>query len=338
MRRTRIDLDNIACRDNLVRALWKAARGKRQRPEVAAFLANLDQELARLGEEILGGESPRGAYRRFTIHDPKRRLIHAACFPDRVLHHAILNRAEATFDRGLVDTCFACRPGYGVHAAIAHVQALLRRGGWYVKVDVEGYFPSIEHDRLLALLSRRFKGVGFLELMGRIVRACPATPGRGLPIGALTSQHCANLYLEGADRLLRGQADVTGHCRYMDDILWFCREREAARQTLDLLAAWLRCERGLTLKADPQINRCERGVTYCGLRVLPHGLRLTARKRRRYGAARARLETAWADGELDDEGLQRGFDAALAPTLQADARAWRLRELEIHGTRYDRHG
>lgn len=324
----------MAERGNLLRATWKAARGKRRRPEVAAFLDGLEAELAQLAEQILCGRAPRGEYRSFTITDPKRRLIHAACFADRVLHHAILNLAEPTFERSLVDTCFACRPGYGVHAAIFHVQRQMRRREWYVKVDVDGYFPAIDHERLLALLARRFKGEGFLQLMRRIVSACPAGPGRGLPIGALTSQHCANLYLDGADRLLRAQPDVAGHCRYMDDIVWFCAGRAAARRTLAMLDAWLRDERGLRLKADAQINRCAHGITYCGLRILPGDLRLTPRKRRRYAAARAACEAAWAQDRIDALGLQHAYDAALAPTLQARAAAWRLGELQRHGTRY----
>lgn len=338
MRRTRIELADIASRDNLALAAWKAARSKRQRPEIAAFLANLDSELARLGEEIRSGRAPRGEYRSFTITDPKRRLIHAACFPDRVLHHAIFNHAEATFERSLVDSSFACRPGKGVHAAIRHVQTLLRRGGWYVKVDVDAYFPAIEHERLLVLLGRRFKGQAFLELMGRIVRACPASPGCGLPIGALTSQHCANLYLDGADRLLLAQPDIKGHCRYMDDILWVCDSRESAKRGLDLLREWLAGERCLKLKPNAEINRCERGVTYCGLRILPENLLLTPRKRRRYVTGRKRLEMAWREGGIDETGLQRGYDAVLSPTLQARAAIWRRQELERHGTSYDSEG
>jgi hypothetical protein len=348
MRRTRIELIDIALRANLALAAWRAARGKRQRSEVAGFLANLDGELDRLAQEILDGRSPRGEFREFVITDPKRRLIHAACFADRVLHHAILNRAEATFERSLVDTSFACRPGLGVHAAIRHVQGLLRRGGWTVQVDVDGYFPAIDHERLLALLARRFKGAPFLDLMRRIIAPHPqplsrrergvANTGRGLPIGALTSQHCANLYLDGADRLLLAHPEIHGHCRYMDDILWLCDSREAARRTLAELRAWLAAERGLILKPDARIRRCEQGVTYCGLRILPHHLLLTPRKRRRYAAARAHLETAWARGEIDDATLQRGYDAVLAPTLQAGAAAWRRRELALHGSGYDAAG
>ena len=115
MKRTRISLNDIAAADNLALAAWKAARGKRQRAEVQRFFAGFDETIARLSSDILAGVVPYGEYRSFEIHDPKKRLIHAACLRDRVLQHAIMNLAEPVFERTLVPTSVACRPGLGVH-------------------------------------------------------------------------------------------------------------------------------------------------------------------------------------------------------------------------------
>lgn len=334
MKRTRITLAEIAATDNLALAAWKAARGKRDRPDVAAFLARLDRSLALLGAAILAGRVPYGRYRSFTIHDPKQRLIHAACFEDRVLHHAILNLAEPAFERALVPSTYACRPGRGVHRAVAHVQANLRRYPWFGKVDVDGYFPSIDHARLAALLAHRFKGAGFLELLGRIVDSFHATPGKGLPIGSLTSQHFANHYLDGADRFLLGHPLVCAHVRYMDDILWWGREKEHVQRVLEELRAYLQRERSLALKRAVQIHRSERGVTYCGYRVLRGAMRLTPRKRRRYAELRDAWEGAWASGQIDSLQLQRGYDAVHAITLHADSLGWRKRQLQVRPSRY----
>jgi len=109
MKRTRITLADLAACDNLALAAWKAARGKRQRPEVRRFLDHFDASIAGLAADVLSGAAPRGEYRSFLIHDPKKRLIHAACFTDRVLQHAILNLSEAVFERSLVPTTYACR-------------------------------------------------------------------------------------------------------------------------------------------------------------------------------------------------------------------------------------
>ena len=210
MKRLAIALDALAERANLALAAFKAAQGKRQRPAVAAWLADADARLAGLAQRILAGSAPLGQVRQFEIHDPKRRLITAACFEDRGLHQAILNLAEPRFEQALTDAAYACRPGRGVHAAVAAVQRGLQQQPWVVQVDVDGYFPSISHPVLLGLLARRFKGAGLLALLGRIVDAGAVAPGRGVPIGPLTSQHFANVYLASADRLLLAHPGVHG--------------------------------------------------------------------------------------------------------------------------------
>ena len=136
---------------------------------MAAFLADADARLQALACSILDGSAPSGQQRQFVVHDPKRRTITAACFADRVLHHAVLNLAEPRFEAALVPTAFACRQGLGVHAAVVAVQRGLQRHAWVVQVDVAGYFLHIDHAVLLDLLARRFKGADFLALLRRIV-------------------------------------------------------------------------------------------------------------------------------------------------------------------------
>lgn len=296
MKRFRIDLADLACADNLALAAWKAARGKRQRGEVRRFFAQFDESIRRLRHDILAGNAPCGEYRSFLIHDPKERWIHAACFPDRVLQHAILNLAEPVFERTLVPSSYACRPGLSVHRAIRHAQRNLRCFPWFAKVDVDAYFASIDHAILARLLARRFRGADFLALLGRIIASCPSAAGRGLPIGSLTSQHFANHYLDGADCFLLTHLLVRGHVRYMDDILWWGDERPQVKQVAGELREWLQRERRLQLKENVQINRSERGVTYCGARVLRGSLRLSARKKARYRQGREQWEAAWCEG------------------------------------------
>ncbi len=334
MKRTRIELLEISAADNLSLAAWKAARGKRTRPEVMRFLDRLEASISRLAADILSGKAPYGRYRRFHIQDPKERLIHAACFEDRVLHHAILNLAEPVFERSLVPSTFACRPGLGVHRAVRQVQRHLQRFPWFGQVDVAGYFPSIDHDRLFQLLTRRFKGAEFLELLRRILDTYQAQPGKGLPIGSLTSQHFANLYLDGADRFLLAHPKVCGHVRYMDDIIWWGREKEDVKRVLGDLRLWLEQERLLHLKPQNQINRSQRGVTYCGYRVLCGAVRLTPRKQTRYRLLSRQWEEAWLAGRIDSQALQRGYAAVHAISLHADSLAWRKRHLALHPSRY----
>jgi hypothetical protein len=324
MRRLAISLAQLACRDNLVLAAHKAARGKHHRPAVVAWLAQLDERVAALSRRILAGQAPRGQQQRFVIHDPKRRVITAGCLDDRVLHHAILNLAEPRFEGALCDSVFACRPGLGVHAALAAMQRGLQRNAWAVQVDVAGYFPSIDHAVLLAQLARRFKGAEFLALLGRIVASGAPVPGLGLPIGALTSQHFANAYLDSADRLLLGHAGVGAHVRYMDDIVWFCNSRSAAQDSLARLQEHLGRVLKLQLKPGVVLQPCGQGLRFCGYRVRPGVILSGSRKMQRYRRAQRRLQQAQALGAVDAD-LQRAHDSNLAAMHPAQSLHFRQR-------------
>lgn len=343
MKRQAVTLDALADRPNLALAAWKAAQGKRHRPAVARFMADLDTQLAGLGCRIRASQVPSGAASRFTIHDPKRREISAACFEDRVLHHAILNLTEARFERALVDSVYACRSGLGVHAAVAAVQRGLQRHAWVVQVDVKGYFASIDHGLLLAQLARRFKGADFLALLERVVRgmgpggprqdrmhrmdaaADPAVPpGKGLPIGALTSQHFANGFLDPADRWLLAQPGVQAHVRYMDDIVWFCADRASAQATLAGLRRLLADDLLLQLKSRVVLRPCAEGLLFCGFRIRPGVVLAGRRKLKRLRQAAGRLQASAARADVTDRQRQRALDVAVAATLPAETR--RLRE------------
>jgi len=332
MKRQAVTLEAIAERPNLELACWKAARGRQSSPAVARFLADRTQQLDALAAAIVDERAPDGRASRFVIHDPKRRVIHAACFADRVLHHAIFNVVEARFETMLLDSSFACRPGKGVHRAVLAVQRSLQRWPWFVQVDVDGYFPSIRHDLLMALLRRRFKGAGFLALLQRILD-CGATagPGRGLPIGTLASQHFANAFLDGADRFILDQAGVGGHVRYMDDLLWGCESRAVAEASLAGLEAFLRDACGLRLKPRRRIARSSEGARYCGFRVRQGVVLPGPRKMARFRAAVARIEAARTAGWASEADCQRAWDGSLATLSGCESGGFRRRVLAGFG-------
>ncbi len=157
-------------------------------------------------------------------------------------------------DRALVDDTFACRVGQGTLAAVLRAQKLLRRHPWFVKVDVRAFFASVDHAMLRAILSRRFKDRGLLSLCDRVLATTPDGAGRGLPIGALTSQHFANTYLDALDRHLLEGLRVRAMVRYMDDVLWWCDDRDEARRTLAEVREFLLRERALEVKPDARAS------------------------------------------------------------------------------------
>ena len=326
-RRSNITPASIADVDNLYRAFCLAARGKRLRPEVRAFEEHLDRNLATLHTSILSGQIEFGALRCFKINDPKPRTIHAPAFRDRVFHHALMAKAGPVLDKALIDDSYACRLGKGALAAVHRAQHHLRRNPWYVKLDIRRYYASIDHSVLLSLLQKRFKNQGMLDLLHRLINGYEELPGRGLPIGSLTSQQLANYYLNGVDRLVLEKLKAKGYVRYMDDIIFWTNSKQEAIAHLGNLKKWLREKRKLIVKDASQINKSSCGVTYCGFRILKGAIRLTARKRRRYASGRRAWEQAFKAGLISEGKLQSAYDSIMSITANANAKSWRQEQL-----------
>ena len=199
--------ERVLAYENLRLAFWRASRGKRERDETRAYRQRLDAELVRLRDGLADGSYPVGNYRTFVVYEPKERLICAAPFCERVLHHALMNVCAPLFERWLVADTFACRPGLGQTAALVRGEMLVRRYDWYLKCDIRKYFYSISHDVVAAILRRKFKDRRIVFWFLKILSTYEASPGRGLPIGNLTSQYLANLYLDPLDRA-RGVGDA----------------------------------------------------------------------------------------------------------------------------------
>ncbi len=327
MKRSRVDLSAVADWHNLISAFGRAAAGCRGNPAAERFRDNLDANLQQLQQEILEGNVRVGEMTSFCIRDPKTRIIHAPCFRERVLHHALIAHVGPVLDRTLVDDTFACRKGKGTLAAVQRCQHHLRRFSWYVQIDIRSFFANIDHRILVTLLLRKFKDPGLLALMEQLIFSYRAEPGKGLPIGALTSQHFANYYLAGLDRLLLESIGVRGLVRYMDDLLWCCDSKEQARRSLQEVCLFLAETLKLAVKEPPRIGQSRCGTLFCGFRVLPGCLLLSRRRKRRYIERRRYWENRYAQGKISVEKLQAGYAAILGMTVHADALVWRREQL-----------
>ena len=330
MQRTAIPLEAVAERKNLVSAFAKAARGKRHRQNVQAFIREFDRNINGIGRDIVHAALPYGRFRCFRIFDPKERLIHAACFEDRIFHHALMNLAGPVLERAMTPFSYACRPGMGVHRAAKRVQHHCRQYPWYTRIDIAGYFASIGHECLLRVLQRKFKGQECISQLQRIVACYETAPQQGLPIGSLTSQYFANYFLDGLDRLLANLPMVQAQVRYMDDVIWWCDSRQQARETLAMVRDWLGQERGLKVKDNVQIHKSRQGVTWCGFRILQGAIRLSRRRKRRFQQRRRYWEQLYLEGVIDEIGLQRAYASVEAITAGTDSRAWRRENFARH--------
>ncbi|MEX1363988.1 MAG: reverse transcriptase/maturase family protein [Nannocystaceae bacterium] len=268
-----------------------------------------------------------GRMSSFVLHDPKLRLIRVAPFRDRVVHHAVIDVLEPVFDRRMIHASFACRRGKGTHAALDHAQGLVRRYGWFLKMDVAQYFASLSHAVVMQTVARMVKDRAVLRLLGRIVAAGggPDDPARGLPIGNLTSQWLANLVLGPLDRHVLERMRVPGYCRYLDDFVLMSDDRErlrAARDELEGVLAGL----GLRPKASAtMLARTRDGLPWLGFVLFPAMRRVRPENRRRVVRRWKQRLWQWRRGQLDEQALADAVRSMMAHLEHGTTRGWRRR-------------
>jgi retron-type reverse transcriptase len=330
-------------------AAWEAARrGKARRPDVAQFERNLELNLLRLERELCDGSYQPGRYRSFYIREPKRRRISAAPFHDRVVHHALVRVIAPIWEARFSNASYACRVGKGTHRAANHAQDLLKRHRYVLKADVAQFFPSIDHAILEGLLARHIACRATLDLCRKIVASGDGIlaseytlhlfPGddlfaalrpRGLPIGNLTSQFWANVYLNPVDTLLQRELRLP-HVRYCDDMLIFAHTRSALHQAREALAARLG---DLRLRLHPKKTRifqCREGVEFVGYRLFPDYRRLRRSNVQRFVQRLRRQQQAYRAGHLSADRLQASIKSWIAHAKHADTYRLRGRLLYRH--------
>lgn len=236
---------DLASPDALWRAFHRAARGKRRRPDVAAFEWDIEHQLASIGEALRNGSWQPGGYRQFELVERKRRVISVAPFADRVVHHALMAVVEPILDAHMYPHSYACRLGKGTHTAVDWYQRQARRYAYALKLDLSRYFASIDHAQLKLQIRRAIADVKVLALLDQVIDSggCAAAtlgwswPGEdlvdqmqrrvGLPIGNLTSQILANWMLDGIDWALAAQPGVGAYLRYVDDLVLLSDDKAA---------------------------------------------------------------------------------------------------------------
>jgi len=306
---------------NLLEASRRARRGKRHRPDVVAFEFDLERNLLRLREELLTQSYLPGPYRAFHIRDPKPRLISAAAYRDRVVHHAICRVIEPVFEPTFIHDCYANRVGKGTHKALDRCTHFSRRYRYVLKCDIAGYFPGIDHEILLGLLARKIKCRPTLELLSTIVASSnpqegtadyfsgddlftPHSRRRGIPIGNLTSQMFGNVYLGGLDHHVKEGLKVQGYLRFVDDFLLFSDDRAELVALLPRLQTYLD---GLRLRLHPRkcqvIPTCC-GVPFLGWQVYPDHRRVRRTTGVRFQRRLRELERGYNAGEYTQEDVR----------------------------------
>jgi len=319
--------DELTSWTNLDRAAQRARRGKRYRPDVAAFEFDREYNLLRLQQQLRDGTYHPGAFRTRVIYEPKRRLISAAPYGDRVVHHALCNVIEPVFERRFIPDSYACRKGKGNHAAVRRASEFAARYRYVLKADIQKFFPTVDHAVLLELVERRIKDPRVLDLIRTIVQNpgpqephvlwipgadlfTPYERTRGLPIGNQTSQFLANVMLDPLDHFIKEQLRIRGYLRYADDMLLFSDDKGQLGTGRDELRDFLA---GFRLKLHPrksEVFPVAEGIRFLGYRVFATHRILDKANVLRFRRRLRRLQRAYAAGR------------ATAPELRARLISW----------------
>ena len=275
--------------DNLYWAWHKVSLGKSAKSSILEFYAALDQNLASIADDLRNGNYRPGPYNSFLIKDPKERIISASPVRDRVVQHALMNLYDPIFDRHLIFDCYACRVGKGTHKAVLRAFHFAKSSQNFLKMDVRKYFDSIDHETLKVLLAKIITDEAALNVFYTIIDSRDVCPGKGIPIGNLTSQFFANHYLSAFDHHFKEQLHVKRYIRYMDDILVFSDDKEDLKYIYSEAASYVAEKLKLALK--PQVSgRTADGAPFLGFLVKPGGIYLQKKQKKRYKASIAEIE------------------------------------------------
>lgn len=331
-----LDHQEFCSWQNLFRAWQQASRGKRRSANVAAFEYALEDRLLELRSELLEMTWMPAPYTSFYIHEPKRRLISAAPFRDRVVHHALCNLIAPKIERSFTYDSYANRVGFGTHRAVDACQRLARKYSHVLAMDVRQFFPSIDHEILLVWLCKQIENPVLQEMMRRILAGGAEVLSseykmvwfagdslmdrfrpRGLPIGNLTSQLWANGYLTPFDHFVKRELRCPGYVRYVDDFRLFSDDKRSLWDWKEAIIKRMADFR-LTVHPGSQPRRVDEGIPFLGFQIWPNRRRIKPRKAI-HAARRLRgLSVKLANGQIPLERFQASLRAWISHASHAN--------------------
>ena len=315
-------IEKICTTKNVVKAYKKARKCKRYRPTVLKFETDRELNLIRVIADLRNVTYHAGTYFVFKVFEPKERLIMALPFYDRVIQHAIVNIIEPIFEKRFVFHSYACRKDKGAHAAsdtlsrwLYNLQIKQGKKIYAIKADIHHYFQSIDHEVLKQEVRRYISDKAVLKLLDHIIDHNGIYPdGVGIPVGNLTSQLFANVYLNILDHYIKHNLHVHYYIRYMDDFIILGEDPAELKELLQQINAFIEERLHLHLNPKTTIIAAKNGVDFVGYRHFP------AFRILRKGATRRikKLLHAFATGEVDEELFDRSIESRIGHAKHAD--------------------
>jgi len=335
--------EKICSFENLYLAYLKARKCKRYRNEILKFSYNLEENLLKLRKELLSQSYRHGPYRTFIVNDSKKRIIKAAPFRDRVVHHALCNLIEPIFDRGFIYNTYACRKEKGTHRAIKRLEGFLRsisdrgvmlKDTYCLQCDISKYFANIDHKILTSFIKRKIKDEKALWLIEKIIKSSYEHKIfknlfefrlSGIPIGNLTSQLFANIYLNELDQFIKHKLREKHYLRYMDDFVILYADKKHLHELKKLIQEFL--QEKLKLKFHPKkanIFPVRQGIDFLGYRIFKEYKLLRKSTIKRYIKRTKSQQVKLNKKLINKKKIKQSTQSWLAYAKLGDS--WRLRQ------------
>ena len=343
--------------DWLLTAHRNARKGKRYRIEVMAFTADLEGNLLIIQKKLLDGGYELGPYRKVWVYVPKKRLVMALPYMDRIVQWSIYQYLNPVYDKTFIEDSYACRKGKGSHKAAKRLQYWMRQidrkpeNDWYyLKLDISKYFYRVNHEILLKILSKRIKDPDLMSCIIRIVNSKTEPFGLpkgkkpqdvqpdewlydvGMPIGNLTSQLFANIYLNELDQYCKHVLKVHYYIRYMDDIIILAKDKATLHKWKDEIERFLNEELALDLNDKTAIRPIRVGIEFVGIKIWATHMKLRKSTTRRIKREFRKIAELYARGDMSKTAFTRRLESIKGMLGHACTGRLKLRLNEIYLT------
>ncbi|MBD3290488.1 RNA-dependent DNA polymerase [candidate division KSB1 bacterium] len=326
--------------ENIHLAFKKAIKGKGYKPYTMQFIENLEHNLITIQSQLIDKTYHPGNYRTFFIYEPKKRMISAAPFVDRIVHHCLINIIGPIFEGTFIAQSYANQTGKGSHKAIRYVQAMMQKSNYIMHCDIRKYFPSIDHDILKALIHRKIKDPNVLWLIHLIIDNSnpqemvvdyfpgdnlfsPIERRKGLPIGNLTSQFFANIYLNGFDHFVKQTLNCHFYARYVDDFVVADSDKKILWEKCQEMECYLE---KLRLRIHPDkkhVRPVKQGLRFLGQFIYPDRRLLPKENIRRFMRRMKQFQKLYSQGDVSLEDINHSLQSWLGHAKQANSFALR---------------
>lgn len=294
---------------NIWRSWFRFRKGKNVTNELHKFQYFLEENLYRLHQDLVDGTYYHGGYKKFVVDDNKRREIFVASIRDRVVHRLVYDFLTVLYDKTFIYDAWSCRLGKGLLGAIQRTQVFLNRlpKSFVWRGDVTKFFDSVDQKILLEILTRRVKDMKTYNLIKEIIESFSVDrKRRGIPIGNLTSQIFANIYLNEFDRFVKHTLKPQEYLRYGDDFIIIHNNLRTIVELRESAVDFLKKVLGLRMHPkNDKIFKTRHGLRFLGVVVWPHGHRLKKRNVRRITVRLNRMNAASYRGLVIHHGSKR---------------------------------